>query len=67
MRRLQTQSRGGTVKSQRDYQIIIDLGKPLSFTPEHAGMASITIRYEGEEEAETLAGFGGYFIVDPNV
>jgi len=68
MRRLAIQNRGGSVKSQRDYQSIIDLGKPLTFQPAGAGdSVSVTIQYEGEDEAGAFAGLGMYLAADRSV
>lgn len=64
MRRLATQSRGGSVKSQRDYQEVVDLGHPLCFKPTRKGEVFFDVRYELEEGLGKLAACGGYFAAD---
>ena len=61
MRRLATQSRGGEVRSARDYQEIVELGNPIEFVPIAAGQpSSVTLRYGGEARKGDLVAFGGY-------
>ena len=69
MRRLATQSRGGAVNSQRDYQTISDLRKPLCFIPTKTGDAEVTIKYEFSESEKgfLFAGLGGYLAADATV
>lgn len=69
MRRLATQSRGGAVNSQRDYQTISDLGKPLCFKPEKPGESEVMIKYEARDHDEgfLFAGVGGYLAATATV
>lgn len=67
MRRLATQSRGGSVGSSRDYQTIQELGKPLCFSPQQVGDASVSVKFEDEKGTGQIGGMGGYFAADPTV
>lgn len=61
MRRLATQNRGGAVSSNRDYQTILSLGKPLRITPiRNREAASITVRFDCIGDIGDSMCFGAY-------
>lgn len=67
MRRLATQKRGGSVKSQGDYQTISELEKPLCFVPRNPGRAVVTVQYEHSQGQGRFASVGGYLAADRQV
>lgn len=68
MRRLATHARGDSVKSNRDYQEIVDLGSPIDLNAlEPNTLAKIQVRYELDNNldlANVLGAIGGYIASD---
>lgn len=59
-RRLATQSRGGAVKSNRDYQEIVTIGIAPLIEVSNSGRASLKIQYSLEEGLDGYICAGGY-------